>query len=397
MPWRLARGFLPPPPSEPQPDSLESSFGRSTSRIFFGISETDSPLFWDKLFEWIGVGADWPIPRDVANLFDSAQRWVPRRDPLVLDLDNDGIETTGFSATSPILFDTDGDGIKTGTGWVKPDDGFLVLDRDGNGRIDDGRELFGDATPLNDAGSLEQRDGVASDGFEALTKEDTNRDGLVNSADGRWSSLRIWRDINQDGVSQASELFTLEGLGIAAIRTQSSLLNQNLENGNVLHKQGSFLRSNGTQGTAATVQEVSNLNLAEDTFSREFTTTVPVMPAVKMLPKLRGSGLVGRLWESASTGSASGETLRAATLTSISSASTLEEQGQKIGRLISEWGRTSGLLRMTERVSALGSATQSYGLSWVGIGTATPSTIGSSEAWDALVQKTADKIEALGL
>lgn len=63
----------------------------------------------------------------------------PRRDPLTLDLDGDGIETTSSRDGTIILFDHDGDGIKTATGWIKPDDGWLVLDRNGNGSIDFGR------------------------------------------------------------------------------------------------------------------------------------------------------------------------------------------------------------------------------------------------------------------
>ena len=66
----------------------------------------------------------------------------PRRDPLAIDLDGDGIETVGISATgNAILFDHDANGVKTGTGWVAADDAWLVLDRDGNGSIDSGREL----------------------------------------------------------------------------------------------------------------------------------------------------------------------------------------------------------------------------------------------------------------
>ncbi|MEI7431786.1 MAG: hemolysin, partial [Betaproteobacteria bacterium] len=70
------------------------------------------------------------------------------RDPLTLDLDGDGLETVGIDSTNPILFDHTGSGIKTATGWIKSDDAFLVLDRNGNGSIDNGQELFGDSTPL---------------------------------------------------------------------------------------------------------------------------------------------------------------------------------------------------------------------------------------------------------
>ncbi len=72
----------------------------------------------------------------------------PRVDPLVIDLDGDGIETT--SAAQDVAFDFDGDGFAEGIAWVRPDDGLLVLGRNGYGAIDDGSELFGDVTPLAD-------------------------------------------------------------------------------------------------------------------------------------------------------------------------------------------------------------------------------------------------------
>ena len=82
------------------------------------------------------------ISSGVNSLFLNAQHWVPRRDPLAIDLDGDGIETVGISSTgNPILFDHDADGVKTGTGWLKGDDAWLVLDRNGNGTIDSGQEL----------------------------------------------------------------------------------------------------------------------------------------------------------------------------------------------------------------------------------------------------------------
>lgn len=75
----------------------------------------------------------------VSSSFISAQRFVPIVvDPLVLDLDGDGLETLGVNAG--VLFDHDGDGIRTGTGWISPDDGFLALDRNGNGVVRDLRQ-----------------------------------------------------------------------------------------------------------------------------------------------------------------------------------------------------------------------------------------------------------------
>lgn len=76
-----------------------------------------------------------PLNSDINTQYNQSKNWSPpHTDPLVLDLDNDGIETIGI-ANTVVVFDHDGDGIKTGTGWVNSDDGFLVLDRNGNGTI----------------------------------------------------------------------------------------------------------------------------------------------------------------------------------------------------------------------------------------------------------------------
>lgn len=121
----------------------------SCSLIRLGLAVSGKVDRWDALSKTIGIGAglsagelidwinsfpngsnvyDWTHPDDsVASAFNAAQNWTPRRDPLTLDLDGDGLETVAPSNTKPILFDHDGDGVKNGTGWVKPDDGFLVV------------------------------------------------------------------------------------------------------------------------------------------------------------------------------------------------------------------------------------------------------------------------------
>jgi len=175
--------------------------------------------------------------------FTAAQRFIPRRDPLAFDLDGDGLETIPASTTNPILFDIDGSGVKVGTGWLKADDGFLALDRDGNGTIDSGQELFGDSTPIFDANGIEVR--KAEDGFDALAQQDTNHDGIISALDARWADLRIWQDANQDAISDPGELKTLAELGIASInvnRTEHSTL---LANGNEIADLGTFTRTDG--------------------------------------------------------------------------------------------------------------------------------------------------------
>lgn len=77
------------------------------------------------------------------------------------------------------------------------------MDRDGNGSVDNGKELFGDSTPLSAGGN-------AADGFAALADLDSNADGQIDANDAQFGSLKVWRDLNQDGISQANELSTLE-------------------------------------------------------------------------------------------------------------------------------------------------------------------------------------------
>jgi hypothetical protein len=96
--------------------------------------------------------------------------------------------------------------------------GFLVLDRDGDGAIRDGRELFGNWTPVGWG-----FEGVAAaNGFEALAYYDQplnggNGDGVITDADAIYSQLRVWLDNNEDGRTDPSELIELQDLGIVAL------------------------------------------------------------------------------------------------------------------------------------------------------------------------------------
>ena len=191
------------------------------------------------------------IPLPTKSWWDRAKDWFPRHDPLTLDLDGDGLETTGIAATNPILFDHDGDSIKNGTGWVSSDDGFLVLDKNGNGSIDSGRELFGDNT-------IKSNGQLATDGFDALADLDSisnggNADGRISNADAQFANLRVWRDLNQDGISQSNELFTLSSQNIASINVTKTANSQTLANGNQIADLGSFTRTDGSTGTAGAV------------------------------------------------------------------------------------------------------------------------------------------------
>jgi len=157
------------------------------------------------------------------------------KDPIVLDLDSDGIELT--DATQGALFDLDADGQAEQTATATGGDGLLALDRNGNGTIDDGRELFGD------------QNGAAS-GFEELAKFDSNRDGSIDSRDVVFDQLRVFVDTSLDGVSQATELFTLAQLGIASIDLGAKNVNEAASGGNRIAQRSFFTRNDGSRGAA---------------------------------------------------------------------------------------------------------------------------------------------------
>ena len=262
--------------------------------------------------------------------WNDSKNWRQRRDPLTLDLDGDGLETTGAGTFNPIYFDHDGDGIKNGSGWVKSDDAFLVLDKNGNGLIDNGRELFGD-------NFIKSSGQTAKDGFDALTDLDSNADGIVNAQDIQYINLKLWRDLNQDGISQDGELFTLDSQNIVGINITKTANNQTLSNGNQIADTGSFIKGDGSSGTVGEVTgNMADINLADDTFHRQFPDKLDTT-TVANLPDMQGSGAVRDLREAA-TQSATLQNL----LTQYSAATTREGQFALIDQMLDAWADTSG-------------------------------------------------------
>lgn len=258
--------------------------------------------------------------------------FVARRDPLVLDLDNDGIETT--PADGGVLFDHDGDGVKHATGWIASDDGLLVWDKDGNGSIDSGRELFGDSTIKSD-GTL------GKNGFDALQDLDSNGDEKIDANDSNFAALQIWQDYNQDGISQSGELFSLTEKQIQSIGLASTAVNQVDDNQNLIVAQGSF---EYTDGSTSLASASATLDLADNKFYREFTDTLPIPAQLETLPNVRGSGGVRDLLEAAS---------QSAELTSLLEGFTSETPTNQAGRmdqLLSHWANTSDVANSEEVV-----------------------------------------------
>ncbi|MBI5907703.1 MAG: hypothetical protein HY853_03855 [Burkholderiales bacterium] len=268
--------------------------------------------------------------------------------PLGLDLDGDGLETVGIGSTNPILFDHDGDGISNATGWIKPDDGFLVFDRNGDGRINDGSELFGDSNPLYGANG--EVTGQAADGFAALAQEDTNHDGVVNAQDANWANLRVWQDLNSDGISQADELKSLESLGIAGFQVAKTENTTLLANGNQIADLGHFIKSDGSEGTLGNVTgAMADIDLADNPFYRSFGDTIPSTPDTATLPDMQGSGALRDLREASSLSPE-----LASALAAYSAADTKAGQMALIDGVISQWAGSTSFQTSIEKAQAQG-------------------------------------------
>lgn len=129
--------------------------------------------------------------------------------PIIIDTEGDGIELT--DGRSGVAFDLNADGRLDNIAWTKlhSDDGFLVLDRNHNGLIDDGSELFGSITPQDRIGN--------PNGFNALRRYDDNGDNAITRLDRAYGELRVWIDFNHSGRSEPEELWSLKRLWIESI------------------------------------------------------------------------------------------------------------------------------------------------------------------------------------
>jgi hypothetical protein len=145
--------------------------------------------------------------------------------PIVLDIGPDGYHFT--SVTSGVRFDVANSGTPVQMGWTRigTENAFLAFDRNGNGRIDSGAELFGNFTPLKGGG-------LAPNGFIALAELDGNRDGIVDPSDAGWATLLLWTDRNHDGMSTPGELQPIGESIVAALETDHRLTGRRDQWGN---------------------------------------------------------------------------------------------------------------------------------------------------------------------
>jgi hypothetical protein len=193
------------------------------------------------------------------------------KDPIVLDLDGDGVALSPLNG-SDVHFDFAGDGFAEKTGWVSASDGILAIDDNANGVIDNGLELFGSST---------------QDGFAVLEKLDANGDGKIDAQDVDFSKLKVWQDANQNGVSDAGELKTLSELGIVSISLNRESVN-GTNQGHGVGYEVVFTKADGTTSFAQTIyfQTDQRQSLSDNT--PNFTPAADVTG----LPQLAGSGLI---------------------------------------------------------------------------------------------------------
>ncbi len=167
--------------------------------------------------------------------------------PLLLNLEGHGYHLSGVD--NGVHFDLNADGTAEQTAWTLSGshDAFLCLDRNHNGIIDSGLELFGNHTPLSTGA-------VAANGFDALAEFDSpalggNGNGWIDSDDAIWPYLRLWIDTNHDGVSQSRELFSLEDAGVVRIDTHYYQSRRRDANGNQFRYRGRSIVRNANGAT----------------------------------------------------------------------------------------------------------------------------------------------------
>jgi Ca2+-binding RTX toxin-like protein len=182
-------------------------------------------------------------------------------DPILLDLSGAGVKTTGIE--DGVMFDVDHSGTQKRTGWADRTTGILVVD-DGSGQITNASQMLSEYYGGKASANGGPGEAPFNDGFGALASGDQTRDGIIDSRDPIWNSLKVWVDSNHDGQS-GGELKTLEALGITQISVAPTAhASGETQNGNEIVGRGTFTMNGETR-------ELMAVNFLADPVSNTFT------------------------------------------------------------------------------------------------------------------------------
>ncbi len=186
------------------------------------------------------------------------------------------------------------------------------------------------------------KDGTkAAHGYAALAEYDSNGDGVVDAKDADFDKLRVWRDLNQDGVSQKEELFTLEEVGVQSLNVAYQDTNQNLGNGNRLAQEGSYTGKDGN------VRKMGDLLFGNNTLYSRYSQSVNLTDEQRAAANLQGIGRLRDLREAAALSPA-----LAAALQAYTKAETKAQQKALLDDLVDKWAQTDPNYSVGTRFSA---------------------------------------------
>lgn len=192
-------------------------------------------------------------------------------DPLILDLGATGFAVEPQNSTSP-KFDLNGDGFAERSSWtLLGEDGFLAIDANADGQINDITELFG---------------GNGVSGFSELSTHDTNLDGIVDQIEASTAGIVVWRDFDGDAFTDAGELYTLDDLNIASLGVAASVTTPDERTGYTLLQQGTFTYEGGATGVSADAIFASNL------YTTQWLENVTLTTQALTLPEVKGHGTI---------------------------------------------------------------------------------------------------------
>ena len=224
------RKYVPTWQNIQKPDNTKPTSSDTLSNVKNSSQEENSSLKQYGLSSGLSFGAS-----------DNTTQQLTPIDPLVIDLDGDGVKVNDVKNSS-IFFDMDNDGYAENTAWVSPFDGILATDVNHDGTINNISEIFSEYYSQNSSQS----------GLQALASFDSNKNGIISASDSRFNEILVWQDLNQNGVSEPDELKTLSQHGITSINL-NGIASTTVQNGNIVRTHSIFNRNDGTSGEVADV------------------------------------------------------------------------------------------------------------------------------------------------